>query len=619
MKTPTQRAENRHAKRWRTLTVIAQDPLVSDGNGMLRAQVRVPYEEMGKGPTGYRVQVVDYDASSNTLLKPWVCVPGKEDPYAPKEKGKKEGSKPDPPDKQLLADPKFHQQNVYAIVMRTLARFEQALGRRVSWSFGGHQLKVVPHAFVEANAFYSKEDEALYFGYFATPGTKGKPGRTVFSCLSHDVVAHETCHALLDGLRERYTDPSSPDQAAFHEGFADIVALLSVFSLKEVVDALMTRGRKGQKRVPAKELSAAALKRSTLFRMAEEMGQEMAQVRGEPLRKSVELEPDPGILNTEEFMEPHRRGEVLVAAVLCAMVEVWAARLKPLAKKSGGTMDLARVVDEGRLIADRLLTMCIRALDYCPPVHLTFGDYLSALVTADRELDPDDSRYDLRKAIIASFASFGIAPTSKFGDNERGVWGEPDMEKYGTIVYDRTHFESMQHDRDEVFRFIWENRVALRLREGAFSKVQSLRPCVRVGADGFVLHETVAEYIQILRLKPQELAANKYRRPKKDLLPDDRDVYLYGGGVLVFDEYGRLKFHIHNRLDSFDRQSERIRYLAETGYYLRQKPARKPGAKLSAFGLLHLNRALHGIKAGKHSGDGWEHNHGPQDHDHDTD
>ena len=124
-------------------------------------------------------------------------------------------------EQRLLADPNFHAQHTYAIVMRVLARFEFALGRRVKWGFHGHQLHIAPHAFCEANAFYSKEDRALYFGYFWN-----KKKEPVFTCLSHDIVAHETTHALLDGLRNRYSDPSGPDQAAFHEGFSDVVALL---------------------------------------------------------------------------------------------------------------------------------------------------------------------------------------------------------------------------------------------------------------------------------------------------------------------------------------------------------------------------------------------------------
>src|SRR5262249_21382321 len=127
---------------------------------------------------------------------------------------------------RLLTEPGFHAQNVYAIVMRILSRFEYALGRRVRWSFDGHQLVIAPHAFADANAFYSKEERALMFGYF-----RGRHGTPIFSCLAHDVIAHETTHALLDGLRQRYTDPSSPEQAGFHEGFADIIALLSIFSL----------------------------------------------------------------------------------------------------------------------------------------------------------------------------------------------------------------------------------------------------------------------------------------------------------------------------------------------------------------------------------------------------
>jgi hypothetical protein len=61
---------------------------------------------------------------------------------------------------ELLGNPQFHQQNVYAIAMRVLGRFEFALGRRVSWKFRTHQLKIVPHAFREANAFL--KDGALH-------------------------------------------------------------------------------------------------------------------------------------------------------------------------------------------------------------------------------------------------------------------------------------------------------------------------------------------------------------------------------------------------------------------------------------------------------------------------
>src|SRR2546425_10305313 len=42
---------------------------------------------------------------------------------------------------------------------------------------------------------------------------------------------------------DRDIAPSSPDQAAFHEGFADVIALLSVFSQLELVQELLRRGR----------------------------------------------------------------------------------------------------------------------------------------------------------------------------------------------------------------------------------------------------------------------------------------------------------------------------------------------------------------------------------------
>jgi hypothetical protein len=585
--------------RTQKFTIIAQDPGVRDARKkIVRAQVEVPAELLQPGPWGYRVQVVDFDAGCDRLWKPRAYSFAKGevvDPFVAAT------------DEQLLADPQFHQQNVYAIVMRVLARFEHALGRRVSWSFGGHQLKVAPHATCDANAYYSKENEGLFFGYFVDPGFSGRTAKAgdglIFTCLSHDVVAHETTHALVDGLRQRYTDPSSPDQAAFHEGISDVVALLSIFSLPEVMSSLL--GANAQtKSVPASGLTPEKLRASALFAMAEEMGTSLAQVRGSALRRSAELSPDPKWLKTEEFQEPHRRGEILVAAMLNALIHIWSARVTGL-RQVRGQMDVERVVEEGRRAADILLTMTIRALDYCPPVHLEFGDYLSALVTADREIRPDDSTFQFRTHLLASFAAYGIQPTSPYGDNEKGIWGSPQQEFGGKeLTYDRSHFEPMQRDADEVFRFIWENRRVLGLKEGVFTQVQSVRPCVRVGDDGFILRETVAEYVQIHRLMPAELALEGYQRPDPTLLPDDREVFLYGGGALIFDEWGHLKYHVHNRIDNTAQQNKRLAHLAETGYFLSLRP-RTETARLSGvgrFARMHLDR---GLNVRSRAAEGW--------------
>lgn len=213
----------------RTFTVLAQDPEVRLGGQLAFTTVDIPNEDLGPGPVGYRLRVIDFDASANALYVPWEP-DGGVDQFAP----------PVTTDhvaylaweRSVLADLRFHAQNVYAIAMRILARFEFALGRRVAWGFEGHQLHIAPHAFIEPNAFYSEQDKALMFGYFDSV----RFGRRMFTCLSNDVVAHEITHAILDGLRDGFTYPSTPDQAAFHEGFSDVVALLSMFSLREVVE-----------------------------------------------------------------------------------------------------------------------------------------------------------------------------------------------------------------------------------------------------------------------------------------------------------------------------------------------------------------------------------------------
>src|SRR4030095_3765443 len=171
--------------------------------------------QLKPGPEGDYVVVVDYDPASDAFYEPV-------DLNKPFLLGA-DGLDPDE------GNPKFHQQFVYAVVMTTIRNFEKALGRRVLWVLRDEKrprgkwdvfvrrLRIYPHAFRGANAYYSPAKKALLFGYFpASADDPGDhvPGGIVFTCLSHDVVAHETTHALLDGLHSGLTRATNRDMLA---------------------------------------------------------------------------------------------------------------------------------------------------------------------------------------------------------------------------------------------------------------------------------------------------------------------------------------------------------------------------------------------------------------------
>ena len=77
-----------------------------------------------------------------------------------------------------------------------------------------------------------------------------------------------------------------------------------------------------------------------------------------------------------------------------------------------------RLAAEAAKSAGHILTMCIRALDYIPPVDLTFGEYLRALITADYDLVRDDDR-GYRVAVIDAFRT-GAYPSDVNGARPGG-------------------------------------------------------------------------------------------------------------------------------------------------------------------------------------------------------
>src|SRR5215471_7793536 len=160
-------------------------------------------------------------------------------------------------------------------LLSVIERFERFLGRRFRWK-GGRALILVPHAFEGRNAFFDPTRRAVLFGYYRAnerdPGPN-LPGQVMFTCLSVDIVAHEVTHALMHRIRPNFSVATNPDVFAWHEAFADLVALFHHFVFPEVVyDAVANA-------------SGDLREGGALFQLAREFGESTG--RGAALRDAI--------------------------------------------------------------------------------------------------------------------------------------------------------------------------------------------------------------------------------------------------------------------------------------------------------------------------------------------
>lgn len=416
----------------RRIRVFAFDPSLAGRLatvGMNELTLHIPWEEkLERGPAGDYIEVVDHDPASQAVYPPV-------DLNHPQLLAQ-DGLEPS------VADPRFHQQMVYAVAMATIDQFERALGRVALWATRKERdangvfqkehfvstLRIYPHALREANAYYSPQRNALLFGYFPAPeGNPGlAPGTMVFTCLAHDVIVHETTHALLDGLHPRFREATNEDLLGLHEAFADIAAIFQRFSYAEVLKHQLatTRGDLNQENLLAQlaqqfgmALGGRGALRDALGAVDKQTGEWNAR------------QPDATLLT--ERTRPHERGAILVAAVFRAFLDVYGSRIADLLRiATQGTGQLPegelhpdlveRLADEAAETAQHCLQMCIRGLDYCPPLDVTFGDYLRGIITADYDLSVEDPlRY--RVAMIDAFRAWGIYPEGMLSLSESAV------------------------------------------------------------------------------------------------------------------------------------------------------------------------------------------------------
>jgi len=638
---------------YRRLRHFAFDPILSrriETYGINEVITKLPWEDnLAPGPVDHYIEVVDYDPASQVFYIPIDL----NDRYLIAQDGL-------PPSE---SSPQFHQQMVYAVARTTIGHFERALGRKALWSprlfnangatkneFVEH-LRIYPHALREANAYYSPVKKALLFGYFpasATDSGENLPGETVFTCLSHDIVAHETTHALLDGLHRRFNEPSNMDVLALHEAFADIVALFQHFTYPEVLrhQIAHTHG----------DLQHQNLLGELAYQFGQAVGSYGALRNAlgsiDPTTKEwIPEKPDPAKLS--QTTEPHARGAILVAAVFDAFMTIYKSRIADLLRiATGGTgvlpagelhPDLVeRLAREAAKTAGHILQMCIRALDYCPPVDVGFGDYLRALITADADLVIDDSRY-YRLAVIEAFRRRGIYPRDVRNLSEESLlWDQPkdDERKRFQKVFNAENlhklipdWEVTTKDRKKIFEQAQDRQRILHcwlienpeVAEAAnvvlnektpeafyraknssvpYFEVHSVRPARRVGPGGQTVTELVVEMTQRRRgyCDPEKQRKADSGQPS----PPEPDFVFRGGCTLIIDpDTAEVRYCIYknimneNRLERMrefltgdESPSLRATYFGDPRkIHYRELVARSEGLKeeiaLEPFALLH--------------------------------
>lgn len=550
---------------FRPLRIYALDPTASPRDGAL-AVVNVPYEPIECGPRGPRgaiLEIVDEGRDG-------VSAPGAlnlDESFVLMQQGRL----PSP------EDPYFRQQMAYAVCTTTYAAFRQALGREVAWGFlrGGksadaQRLRIRPSVADLQNAFYDRIRGELQFGVFTAASSvagRNVPGGQVSLCLSHDVVVHEMSHALLDGMRSHFLLPSNLDVLAFHEAFADLIAIFQRFTYRDVVLTAI-RSSRGN-------VSSATLLTNIGVQFAQAMDATGA------LRTAVAGTDH----RYEDAIEPHHRGEVLVAAVFEAFTSVYHRKTTPLIRLSTGGSGVlspgdipdglaALLTDRACKLASQFLAICIRAIDYCPPVDITFGEYLRAVITADTDLVPyDEGGY--REAWTDAFATRRIYPADVpslsqeallWRSTERDVPPEPDL-SFARLQFDgdpgraasreellrqATAFGQLVADPEYRAEFGIAAAGDPRLDGDDLSLpvIESIRSTRRIGPSGQIVMDLVAEVTQ------RRSVRSNGSGPGFDF---------YGGATVILNAQGAVRYVVRKSVLDGERLRRQREFIISDG------------------------------------------------------
>jgi len=470
--------------------VYLQDPLVSEEDPRygFDEDFHVRWEPgIADGPTSARFAVVDYIADPEAIL-PMARWDADDECFRDPEGEKL--------DKKNTEPMQFHQVNVWAVLQRALAFFEegQGLGRPIPFGFEGNRLIVVPHAGYGQNAFYDRKSKSLQFYYF------DRDGERVYTCLSTDIINHEFGHAVLDGIRPHLIESTLVETAAFHEFLGDLTAILIILRNNHFRSWLVetTEG----------DMAAA----THLSSIAEQFGR---TVTGEPYLRTAQNDLEMSDVVDEDG--PHRVSEVLTGA----MFDILLAFSKHYIEDRGQTPRRAFWNS-----IQRMQRMAIQPLDLLPPVDVTFKDYALAVLRAEEISNPTDP-HGYCDMMLDAFV-------------ERGILDRSDKEdlREARYVYDRLRLdvfhdvEDISRSRSGAYRFLDDNRDKLFIPADRDVLVADLYDARKLGRQARRLpRQVILEYLWREEVKLEGERFGEY---------DGSWTAMLCGGTLVFDQNGTL-------------------------------------------------------------------------------
>lgn len=512
--------------------IYAQDPLVAaeDSGPAVRTE-SVGWEPgLGDGPTSANLAVVDFDTDTGKRCAP---ISWNQEEFRFDRPDGAPAEVDDAPD-----NPWGRQLNAWTTVQGVVEYFAdpRVLGRPLGWGFGGHRLTILPHAGRRQNAYYDRRTRSLRLYYF------GDGDRPSYTSLSHDILAHEAGHAVLDGIRPFYLEHSSRETAAFHEAFGDLTAILTAF-------------RHGRHDAVASDATTLGPDDFAPWvgGVAEEFGRKnqdrpFLRNAAERLRMD-ELSPTDG---------HHRVSTVLTGTVFDLLTRLAAQYLT--AERQAERRRPATVRNALWWAADRIGRMAFQPVDLLPPADVRFVDYARALLANLALTDPGDPR--------------GYGELVRAVCHERGLCDRPfescDPRTCGLAPPSPprpTHYHGIDRivrSPAAAYRFLHDNRDDFEIPGDRDFEIVGLYRADKYGAGARRLPgQVVLQYLWRERVKLEGSRFGELAGRRTDLLC---------GGTVVFDELGNLVSWLHKPGNGTaageERRRELLDYLAhlvETG------------------------------------------------------